>query len=156
MSYEKVKEYFNSVGLGGRVIIREHIIDTVENAAKAIGCEPAHIAKTMSFLQNGTPVLIVTAGDAKIDNTKYKARFHQKAVMIPNDQVEAIIGHEPGAICPYEINEGIQVFMDVSLKRFELVHTSGGNQYSTVSLSPDELETHSASMGWIDVCKGWE
>ena len=155
MAFEKVKDYFESVGLGERVIVRERIGDTVENAAEAVGCIPAQIAKTMSFMQNGEPVLIVTAGDAKINNTKYKARFQQKAVMIPFDQVEAHIGHEPGAICPYALSEHVRVYLDVSLKRFEEVHSSGGSLNSTVTLSPAELETHTSSEGWIDVCKGW-
>jgi len=155
MSYEKVKEYFNSVGMGERVIVRENTIDTVESAAKAVGCEPAHIAKTMSFIQKEEPVLIVTAGDAKVDNQKYKARFHEKAVMIPGDRAQALVGHEPGAICPFGINEGVRVYLDISLKRFKQVHTSAGSLNSTVTLSPTELETHSASAGWIDVCKNW-
>jgi len=155
MSYEKVKEYFESVGLGERVINRARIGDTVENAADAVGCDPAHIAKTMSFLQNDGPVLIVVAGDARVNNSKYKARFLQKAVMIPGDQVEALTGHGPGAVCPYALKKGVRVFLDVSLKRFDTVHSSGGSLSSTVSLSPTELEAHCAPVGWVDVCKGW-
>jgi len=155
MSFEKVKAYFNSVSLGERVVEREHIGDTVENAAHAVGCQPAQIAKTMSFLQSDVPVLIVTAGDAKVNNTKYKACFGQKAVMIPAGDLETLVGHKPGAVCPYVLNDSVSVYLDESLKRFEIVHSSGGSLNSTVSLSPAELEVHSNSSGWIDVCKGW-
>ena len=155
MSYEKVKEYFDGVGLGERVVIREHIGDTVEHAAEAIGCEPARIAKTMSFIQDSKPVLVVMAGDAKVNNTKYKACFHQKAVMIPGDQVETLIGHVPGAVCPFAIHEGVNVYLDISLKRFDIVYTAGGSANSTIKLTLEELEKHSAPADWVDVCKGW-
>ena len=155
MSYEKVKAYFDSVGKGERVTVREHIGDTVLHAAEAIGCRPEHIVKTMSFIQDGKPVLICMAGDAKIDNPKYKACFHQKAVMVPGDQVEELIGHVPGAVCPFAVKEGVRVYLDVSLKRFETVHTAGGSLNSTVMLSLDELEQYAAPEGWVDVCKGW-
>lgn len=155
MSYEKVKAYFNSVSLGERVLERERIGDTVENAAAAIGCEPERIAKTMSFSLGDEPILIVMAGDAKVNNTKFKAFFHQKAKMIPGELVESCIGHVPGAVCPFAVNEGVRVFLDISLKRFNTIYTAGGSLNSTVKLSLAELETHSASAGWIDVCKGW-
>jgi len=155
MAFEKVKEYFEGQGLAERVVVRAQIGDTVENAAQAVGCEPAQIAKTMSFMQNDGPVLIVTAGDAKVNNTKYKACFGQKAIMIPGDRLEELIGHEPGAVCPYAINEGVRVYLDESLKRFEVVYSSGGSLNSTVTISPVELAKHSGSLGWIDVCKGW-
>lgn len=155
MSYEKVKSYFDQAGLGDRVVVREHIGDTVEHAAEAIGCEPARIAKTMSFLVNEKPILIVMAGDAKVNNTKYKACFHQKAVMIPGSQVEEMIGHLPGAVCPFALKDGVEVYLDVSLKRFDILYTAGGSLNSTVKLSLEELEQHAAPAGWIDVCKGW-
>lgn len=155
MSYERVKAYFDGIGLGDRVVVREHIGDTVEHAAEAIGCEPAHIAKTMSFVQKEGVALIVMAGDAKIDNPKYKACFSQKAVMLPFDRVEDEIGHVPGAVCPFAVNDGVKIYLDVSLKRFETVYTAGGSLNSTVKLSLDELEKYSANDGWIDVCKGW-
>ena len=155
MSYEKVKEYFYNVGLGEHVVVREHIGDTVEHAAEAIGCEPARIVKTMSFMQNGEPALIVMAGDAKVNNTKYKSCFHQKAVMIPGDQVETLIGHVPGAVCPFAINESVHVYLDASLKRFDIIYTAGGSLNSTIQLSMEELEKHSKHSGWVDVCKGW-
>lgn len=155
MSYEKVKNYFNNVGLADRVVVRDHIGDTIEHAAQVIGCEPAHIAKTMSFIQNGEPVLIVMAGDAKVDNKKYKTCFRQKAAMISSDQVETLIGHVPGVVCPFAIIEGVKVYLDVSLKRFDIVYTAGGSLNSIVKLTLEELERHSSPIGWLDVCKGW-
>lgn len=155
MSFERVKEYFDGVGLGQRVVEREQIGATVEQAALSIGCEPQRIAKAMSFLLDGKASMIVMAGDAKIDNTKYKACFHQKAKMLPGELVETYIGHLPGGVCPFAVKEGVPVFLDVSLKRFDIIYTAGGSLTSTVKLSLEELETHSASAGWINVCKGW-
>lgn len=155
MSFERVKEYFDGVGLGQRVVEREQIGATVEQAAVSIGCEPARIAKTMSFSLGEEAILVVMAGDAKIDNTKYKACFQQKAKMIPGELVETYIGHLPGAVCPFAINEEVRVFLDVSLKRFDILYTAGGSLTSTIKLSLEELEHHSASAGWVDVCKGW-
>lgn len=155
MSYEKVKEYFKQNGLEDRLTVREQIGDTVEHAAQAIGCEPARIAKTMSFFVSGEPVLVVMAGDAKVDNRKYKDCFHQKAIMIPGNQVEEIIGHQPGAVCPFAIREGVKVYLDISLKRFDIVHTAGGSLNSTIKLSVEELEKFAMPEKWIDICKGW-
>lgn len=155
MSFEKVKEYFDGVGLGRRVVEREQIGATVEQAAESIGCKPEHIAKTMGFFLDEKAVLIVMAGDAKVDNKKYKSCFHQKAKMISGELVETYIGHVPGAVCPFAVNEGVRIFLDVSLKRFGIIYTAGGNLNSTVKLSLEELETHSSSLGWVDVCKGW-
>lgn len=155
MSYENVKKYFDEVGLGERVVVREHIGDTVEHAAQAIGCEPARIAKTMSFLVNEKPILIVMAGDAKVNNPKYKAYFHQKAIMIPGSQVEEMVGHLPGAVCPFALKEGVKVYLDVSLKRFDILYTAGGSLNSTIKLSLEELVQHAKPVEWIDVCKGW-
>jgi len=155
MSFEKVKKYFDGVGLGQRVVEREQIGATVEQAAVSIGCEPARIAKTMSVFLDEKAALIVMAGDAKIDNTKYKACFQQKAKMIHGELVETYIGHFPGAVCPFAVKVGVRVYLDVSLKRFDIIYTAGGSLNSTVKLSLEELETHSASAGWIDVCKGW-
>lgn len=153
MSYERVKAYFESAGMGNRVMKFERSSATVEEAAKAVGCEPKKIAKTMSFLQGDKPVLIVTAGDVKIDNKKYKAVFHQKAKMIPGDSVEGYIGHAPGGVCPFAILPGVPVYLDVSLKRFEKVYPAGGSGHSAVELSVEELEKYSDSAGWVDVCK---
>lgn len=153
MSYERVKAYFESAGMGNRVMKFERSSATVEEAAKAVGCEPKKIAKTMSFLQGDKPVLIVTAGDVKIDNKKYKEVFHQKAKMIPGDSVEGYIGHAPGGVCPFAILPGVPVYLDVSLKRFEKVYPVGGSGHSAVELSVGELEKYSNSAGWVDVCK---
>lgn len=156
MASEKVISYFEHVGLKDRVKVFDKSSATVELAALAVGCEPAHIAKTMSFLQDGKAILIVTAGDARIENKKYKTLFHQKAKMIPWDDVERYIGHAPGGVCPFEIKEGIDTYLDISLKRFETVYPAAGSDNSAVALSIEELEKHSNSKGWIDVCKDWD
>ena len=153
MALEKVISYFEQAGLRERVMVFDQSSATVELAALAVGCEPAHIAKTMSFLQNDKAILIVTAGDARIENKKYKSLFHQKAKMIPWDEVEGYIGHAPGGVCPFEINDGVVTYLDESLKRFETVYPAAGCDNSAVALSIEELEKHSKSIGWIDVCK---
>lgn len=155
MSYERVKNYFESVGLGDRVTVHDEVGDTVEHAAAMLGCEPARIAKTMSFLLDDGPILIVSAGDAKVNSSKFKAFFHQKAVMIPWDEVNALIGHEPGAVCPFAVNDNVRVYLDVSLKRFSDIHAAAGDLYSTVHLTLNELVENSGMAGWVDLCKGW-
>lgn len=155
MSVENVKKHLDSVGLGDRLIKREHTGATVEQAAIAIGCAPEHIAKTMSFIIDSNPILIVTAGDAKIDNKKFKTRFSQKAVMIPGDQVETLIGHAPGGVCPFGVKNNVHIFLDVSLKRFDTVYTAGGCTHHTVTVRLNELDSYAAHSGWIDVCNGW-
>lgn len=155
MSYEKVKEYFDRVGLGDRVVEREQVGATVEQAAQSIGCEPEQIAKTMSFVVDEQPILIVSAGDAKIKNSKYKAHFLKKSIMLPGERVEELIGHAPGAVCPFAVYKNVRVYLDVSLKRFDILYTSGGSLNSTVELFLSELETHSNHSGWVDVCTGW-
>lgn len=156
MSVEKAKKHLESVGLEGRLTIHSVECDTVEHAAETIGCEPAHIAKTMSFLVDEQPIVIVCAGDAKIKNGKYKAYFGKKAKMVPFESVEAIIGHEPGGVCPFGLCEGVKVYLDVSLKRFEVVHAAGGAKAATVRLSPDELAAAVVSEDWVDLCDGWQ
>ena len=155
MSYENVKFYFESAHMGQRVMEFEQSSATVEEAAEAVGCEPRQIAKTMSFLVGDTPTLIVTAGDTKIDNKKYKAAFHQKAKMIPKELVETYIGHAPGGVCPFAVKPEVIVYLDVSLKRFDKVYPAGGNGHSAVELSIGELEQFSHSVQWVDVCSGW-
>lgn len=155
MSFENVKKYFDGAGLGRRVIALEKSSATVEEAARAIGCEPKQIAKTMSFLVEDKPVLIVTAGDARIDNKKYKDTFHQKAKMIPGEQVEEYIGHAPGGVCPFALKPGVTVYLDISLKRFERVYPAGGNDHSAVDLTIEELMKYSGFSGWVDACKDW-
>ena len=156
MSLEKVKQYFDALGLGQRIHVLDQSSATVEEAAVAVGCEPERIAKTMSFLLGDDPILIVTAGDARVDNKKYKEYFHQKAKMIPGELVEKYIGHAPGGVCPFAIPQGTKVFLDISLKRFAIVYPAAGTSNSAIELSIKELEASSAYTAWIDVCKGWQ
>lgn len=153
MAIEKVIEYFESLGQAQKIKQFEVSSATVELAAQALGCEGARIAKTLSFLVDGSPVLIVTAGDMKIDNRKFKENFHTKAKMLTPDQVDELIGHSIGGVCPFAVNEGCRVYLDESLKRFEIVYPAAGNSASAVELTPTELEKYSGSLGWIDVCK---
>jgi len=153
MAFEKAKEYLKQFGLEDRIQEFEVSSATVELAAQAVGCEPARIAKTLSFLAGEQTVLIVAAGDARIDNAKYKAQFHTKAKMIPADEVEARTGHAVGGVCPFGIREGVQVYLDASLKRFDFVYPACGSGNSAVRLSLEELERASGCEGWIDVCK---
>ncbi len=152
MSYENVLKYFEEIGLTERVKNLTQSSATVEDAAKALNCEPKQIAKTMSFLLNNRAILIVTAGDTKIDNKKYKSIFHQKAKMIPPDEVEKYVGHIPGGVCPFAIKADVQVYLDISLKRFETVYPAAGNSHSAIELTPDELEKISDCTSWVDVC----
>lgn len=153
MSFDKVKQYFESEGAGDKVLWLEHSSATVELAAEAVGCEPARIAKTLSFLVGEQPILIVTAGDVKVDNKKYKELFHTKAKMIPGEQVEELIGHAPGGVCPFVIKENVKVYLDDSLKRFDIVYPAAGSGNSAVRLTLPELEHFAGSCEWIDVCK---
>lgn len=113
------------------------------------------LAWAMSFLVSGKPILIVTAGDAKVDNKKYKSFFQEKAKMIPADQVESFVGHAPGGVCPFAIKPDVTVYLDISLKRFEKVYPAGGSDHSAVDLTLEELQAHSHLVDWIDVCKDW-
>ena len=129
---------------------------TVELAAQALGCEPCRIAKTLSFSVNGSPILIVAAGDAKIDNPKYKAQFGVKARMLTPDEVESLVGHAVGGVCPFGIRAGVTVYLDESLKRFATVFPACGSGNSAIELTIPELETYSGFTAWIDVCKNWQ
>lgn len=153
MSFEKVKAYFEEQGIGDKVLKFEQSSATVALAAAAVGCEPAKIAKTMSFYVDEAPVLIVTAGDTKVDNKKFKAYFHQKAKMISFDEVEAAVGHAPGGVCPFVLKEGIKVYLDESMKRFDVVYPAAGSSNSAVKLTLDEMERYTGYTEWIDVCK---
>ena len=153
MAFEKGKNHLEIYGLADRVMEFDVSSATVEAAALAVGCEEAKIAKTLSFLVDENPILIVTAGDAKIDNKKYKGYFHAKAKMIPFESVEALIGHAGGGVCPFGIKEGIVVYLDESLKRFEIVYPACGSSNSAVKLTIPELELSSNYKEWIDVCK---
>lgn len=153
MAIEKVTAYFEKLGMADRIRQFEVSSATVELAAEALGCEGARIAKTLSFLVDGNAVLVVTAGDMKIDNHKFKEFFHTKAKMLTPVQVDELIGHSIGGVCPFAVNEDCRVYLDVSLRRFDIVYPAAGNARSAVELSPGELEEYSASLGWIDVCK---
>ena len=156
MSVERVKEYFSQYGIESR--IQEFTVSsaTVELAAAALGCEPYRIAKTLSFMTEECPILIVTAGDTKIDNPKYKARFHTKAKMLTPDEAVCLIGHEVGGICPFAVNKGVKIYLDDSLRRFDTVYPAAGSGNSAIELTLPELEKYSNALSWIDVCKGWK
>lgn len=156
MAIEKAREYLKKWKMEERILEFDTSSATVELAAEAVGCEPARIAKTLSFLAGEETVLVVAAGDAKVDNAKYKARFHTKAKMLSAGQVEELTGHAVGGVCPFGINEGVAVYLDESLKRFETVFPAAGSANSAIELTIPELEEVSGSRGWINVCKGWE
>lgn len=153
MSIEIVKEYLSSKGFADRVIEFSVSSATVDLAAQALGCEPCRIAKTLSFLAGEDVVLVVAAGDAKVDNPKYKAYFGTKAKMIPFAEVEERVGHAAGGVCPFVVKENVKVYLDVSLQRFETVYPAAGSSSSAVRLTPDELFELSSPVEWIDVCK---
>ena len=155
MAIEKVKEYFSKNGISDRVQEFDVSSATVELAAQALRSEPCRIAKTLSFLVDGHAVLIVAAGDAKIDNPKYKAQFQTKAKMLTPDETEALVGHAVGGVCPFAIKEGVTVYLDESLKRFSTVFPACGSSNSAIELSIEELEKYSGFVSWIDVCKNW-
>lgn len=153
MAVEKVKEYLRTYHMEERILEFDVSSATVDLAAQAVGCEPERIAKTMSFLVNEEVILIVTAGNVKIDNKKYKQYFHAKAKMIPFEEVEEYIGHAPGGVCPFAVKEGVRTYLDESLKRFETVYPAAGSANSAVRLTPQELEQCIENVTWIDVCK---
>ena len=153
MSLEIAKRYLEKKGYADHVIELEQSSATVALAAEALGVEEGMIAKTMSFLQNETAVLILAEGTARIDNRKYKDAFHTKAKMIPFDEVEQYIGHAPGGVCPFGIKEGIKVYLDEGLKKYDVVYPAAGNDHSAVKLTIAELEDACGNVGWVDVCK---
>lgn len=153
MSIERVREYFKTKGIENRILEFDVSSATVELAAQALGCEGCRIAKTLSFHVDDRVVLIVAAGDAKIDNPKYKAEFHAKAKMLSFDEAESLIGHAVGGVCPFAVNEGVEVYLDESLKRFETVFPACGSSNSAIELTIPELEEYSEFVKWIDVCK---
>lgn len=156
MAVEKVRKYFSQFGMEGRVQEFEVSSATVELAARALHCEPCRIAKTLSFLAGGHGVLIVMSGDAKIDNGKFKAQFKTKAKMLTPGEVEELIGHKVGGVCPFAVNEGVEVYLDNSLRRFETVFPACGSGNSAIELTIEELEKYSGYISWLDVSKGWE
>lgn len=156
MSIERVRQYFDSLGIGDRVMEFDVSSATVELAAQALHCEPCRIAKTLSFSANGQPVLIVAAGDARVDNAKYKARFGTKAKMLSHEEAAALIGHAVGGVCPFAVNKGVVIYLDESLKRFATVFPACGSGNSAIELTIPELERYSAFSAWVDVCKDWK
>lgn len=156
MSIDKVRACFRQLGIEDRIMEFPVSSATVELAAVAVGVIPARIAKTLSFKVGEKCVLIVAAGDTKIDNPKYKAFFKAKAKMLTPDEAESLIGHAVGGVCPFGVNEGVEIYLDVSLKRFDTVFPACGSANSAIELTNDELEKYSNALGWIDVCKGWQ
>ena len=155
MSIEKVKAYFDQYGIADRVREFDVSSATVELAAKALNCEPCRIAKTLSFMAGGHAILIVMAGDAKIDNPKYKVQFGAKAKMLTPDEAESLVGHAVGGVCPFAVNQGVDIYLDDSLKRFETIFPACGSSNSAIELTIAELEKYSGFAAWVDVCKGW-
>ena len=156
MAIEPVKEYFKKYGMEDRIQEFPVSSATVELAAEALHCQPCRIAKTLSFMVDGKPILIVAAGDTKIDNQKYKAQFSTKAKMLTPDEAVELIGHSVGGVCPFAINQGVSVYLDDSLKRFDTVFPACGSSNSAIELTVDELEKYAPYTSWVDVCKGWE
>jgi len=155
MAIEKVRKYFEKYGIANRIQEFDVSSATVELAAKALHCEPCRIAKTLSFMVDEHPVLIVAAGDAKINNPKYKLQFKTKAKMLSPDETELLIGHAVGGVCPFAVNTDVVIYLDLSLKRFQTVFPACGSSNSAIELSIEELEQYSLFTAWIDVCKGW-
>jgi len=153
MSLERAKAWLAKWGAEGRILEFDTSSATVELAARAVGCEPARIAKTLSFKLGEAPILIVTAGDQKIDNHKYKEKFSAKAKMLTPDEVTERVGHAIGGVCPFGVKEGVTVYLDESLKRFETVYPACGSSNSAIELTMEELERFSGYESWIDVCK---
>lgn len=155
MAIENVRNFFKQYNMDTQ--IQEFAVSsaTVDLAASALGCEPERIAKTLSFLVNGQAVLVVTTGDAKIDNKKFKEKFNTKAKMLSPDEVTNLVGHAIGGVCPFAIKSGVSVFLDMSLKRFETVYPACGSSNSAIELTIKQLEKYSGYSQWIDVCKGW-
>ena len=156
MSIEKVRAFFASYGMKDRVMEFPVSSATVELAAQALGVAGQRIAKTLSFLVGDRCILIVAAGDAKVDNAKFKARFQVKAKMLPHDAVPEYVGHAVGGVCPFAVKEGVQVYLDESLRRFETVFPACGSSNSAIELTIPELEQYSAFADWVDVCKAWQ
>ncbi|MCD8083022.1 MAG: YbaK/EbsC family protein [Clostridiales bacterium] len=156
MAAEQVRSYLKERGLEDKITVHSETIDTVEHAAQQIGCTEAEIAKTLSFMVDEKPIIVVMAGDARVNSSKFKAVFHTKPHMLPRDQVNDLIGHEPGGVCPFAVKEGVPIWLDVSMKRFEVVHPAGGNEFVSVALTICELEQAVDAAGWCDICKGWE
>ncbi len=157
MSIEAVRAYFRPLGREGDILEFDASSATVELAAQAVGTIPARIAKSLTFLVDGGCVMLVTAGDAKVDNAKFKARFGCKAKMLTPEQVVAFTGHAIGGVCPFANPQGqVQVYLDQSLRRFDTVFPAAGSDHSAIELTCDELAEYSNALDWVDVCKNWQ
>lgn len=156
MSIERVRPYLEEKGMADRIKEFDVSSATVELAAAALGCEGKRIAKTLSFMVNGNAILIVAAGDAKVDNPKYKAKFGAKAKMLTPDEAVELVGHAVGGVCPFAVNDGVKVYLDISLKRFDIVYPAAGSSNSAVELNIPELEMLCPGAEWVDVCKAWQ
>ena len=153
MAIEKVRDFFRSLGMEDRIMEFDVSSATVDLAAQALGCDPCRIAKSISFITSDGPILVVAAGDAKIDNPKYKAQFNTKAKMLTPEQAIGLIGHAVGGVCPFAVNEGVRVYLDRSLKRFDTVFPACGSSNSAIELTLEELEKYSSAVSWVDVCR---
>ena len=155
MSMERAREHLARFGLADRIREFDESSATVELAARAVGVEPARIAKTLSFMVAETPTLVLFAGDARVNNQAFKAAFHSKAKMLSAEQAAELVGHAVGGVCPFGVNDGVEVFLDESLRRFETVWPAAGSSNSAIELTLDELERVSGARGWVDVGRGW-
>lgn len=157
MSIQKVRDYLEPLGIADRIREFEDSSATVELAAQAVGVEGARIAKSLSFKVEDHPILVVAAGDAKIDNPRYKAQFHTKAKMLTFEEAHTLIGHDVGGVCPFALPEDVKVYLDISLRRFETVFPAAGNDHSAIELTCGELEQYASNfVQWVDVCKAWQ
>ena len=156
MSIEKVKAYFASFGMAERILEFPVSSATVGLAAQALGCAGKRIVKTLSFKTGDKAILICAAGDAKVDNAKYKARFGVKAKMLTHEEAASMIGHAVGGVCPFAVKEGVEVYLDASIRRFETVFPAAGSSNSAIELTIPELERYSGFTAWVDVCKAWQ
>ena len=156
MSIDRVRKYFNSLGIEEKIQELNVSSATVELAAIALGCEGKRIAKSLSFMGKEGAIMVVCAGDAKVDNSKFKAQFGYRSRMLTLEEAENLIGHAVGGVCPFAVNDGVSIYLDVSLKRFETVFPACGSSNSAIELTIPELEKYSNYLGWVDVCKAWE
>lgn len=153
MGIGQARAYLQQWGIQDQILEFDSSSATVELAAQALHCEPGRIAKTLSFLVDGEAFLVVAAGDTKIDNAKFKAQFHTKAKMLTPQQAVDLVGHAVGGVCPFGVKDGVKVYLDVSLQRFNIVYPACGSSNSAIALTPSQLEQYSGSLGWIDTCK---
>lgn len=155
MAIEKVRAYLAKFGMADKILEFDSSSATVELAAQALNCEPARIAKTLSFRKDDGCLIVVMAGDAKIDNKQFKHKFAMKARMLSAEEVNSLVGHAVGGVCPFAVNPDIPVYLDISLRRFETVFPACGSSNSAIELTCEQLAEYAGSLEWVDVCKGW-